>query len=234
MEPWSTFITASTLLYASYLDVRKREVDDYVWVVPAILGLLLNSLNIYNSGFEELLRYVVAVVASGAVGYGLYYAGLYGGADGKALLTISLVQPYVYVWPYLHGINALTVLTNGMLLSASLPLSFAVYNLYMLLRGRKIFEGFEAESSLRKMAACFIGVRLSKSAGKVFWSPVEKTVNGVRRFDFKLAIDEIDRVEADDLWITPGIPLLVFFTAGYFVNLVLGDLMGWVLYSLAR
>ncbi|MEM1988143.1 MAG: A24 family peptidase C-terminal domain-containing protein, partial [Candidatus Caldarchaeum sp.] len=70
--------------------------------------------------------------------------------------------------------------------------------------------------------------------GKVFWSPVEKTVNGVRRFEFKLAIDEIDRVEADDLWITPGIPLLVFFTAGYFINLVFGDLMGRVLYSLAR
>ncbi|MCS6769527.1 MAG: prepilin peptidase [Candidatus Caldarchaeum sp.] len=234
MEPFNTLLAASTLLYTSYLDVRTREVDDVVWVVAASLGLVLNAFSVYSGGLGELLRYGFAVAVSGAVAFALYFGGLYGGADAKALLTIAVIQPYVYTWPTIHGINALTTLTNGMLLSASLPLSFAAYNLFRLIRGEKIFKGFESERKIRKLAACFIGVRVSKSAGKPFWSPVEKTENGVRKFDFNISIDDIEMVKGNDMWITPGIPLLVFFTAGYFINLLAGDLMGWVLFSLTR
>ncbi|MEM1945449.1 MAG: prepilin peptidase [Candidatus Caldarchaeum sp.] len=234
MEPWSTLINTVTLLYASYLDVKTREVDDKVWVIPSAVGATLNLINFFGSGFETFFSYGLAVGVTAAVAFGLYFAGLYGGADAKALITICLVQPYVSVPPQLHGFNALTVLTNGMLLSASLPISFGVYNFYRLLKGDRIFEGFEMESRLRKMAACFIGVRVRKSAGKMFWSPVEKTENGVRKFCFKVSIEGFNGVQQDDMWITPGIPLLVFFTAGYFLNIFAGDLMGRLLYTLAR
>ncbi|MEM2238079.1 MAG: prepilin peptidase [Candidatus Caldarchaeum sp.] len=234
MEPWSTLITSATLLYASYLDVKTREVDDKVWVIPSAVGATLNLINFFGSGFETFFSYGLAVGITAAVAFGLYFAGLYGGADAKALITICLVQPFATAQPQLHGFNALTVLTNGMLLSASLPISLGLYNFYRLLKGEKIFEGFEAESRLRKIAACFIGVRVRKSAGKMFWSPVEKTENGVRKFYFKISIEEFDGVHQDDMWITPGIPLLVFFTAGYFFNLFAGDLMGRLLFTLAR
>ncbi len=229
MEPFNTLILAATLLYASYLDLKKREVDDKVWLVPSALGIALNSIIFLNGGVEWLIRFALAVGVSWAVAFSLYFGGLYGGADAKALLTIALVQPYVFTPPQLHGLNAITVLTNGVLLSSSLPISFAIINFCRVLKGEKIFEGFESEKLHRKLAACFIGIRVKKSAGKVFWSPIEVYEGGVKRFRFKLSIDEIEGAQGDDMWITPGIPLLVFFTAGYFLNITTGDIIGALL-----
>ena len=233
MEPYATLLAAATLLYSSYHDVRTREVDDRVWIIPAAAGILINTYPFLDAGLGWLIRYGLAAGLTAAVAFGLYFTGLYGGADAKALVTISLIQPYTDRWPQLHGFTALTTLTNGLILSAALPLSFAAYNTYRLVKGEKIFEGFEGEGFWRKVAACFIGVRLRKAAGRRFWSPVEKNDGGVRRFKFNLSIDDLSEADRDDMWITPGIPLLVFFTAGYLVNLATGDIMAQLLYSLS-
>ncbi|MEM1975895.1 MAG: A24 family peptidase C-terminal domain-containing protein [Candidatus Caldarchaeum sp.] len=232
MEPWSTAIVSLTLLYSSYLDIRKREVDDIVWIFPSILGLLLNIYTVYVLGLDYLVRYGAAVLVSAGVGFALYYAGLYGGADAKALVTIALVQPFTYTGLQLHGVTALTVLTNGMIFSLSLPLFFAAFNSYRLLRGEKIFSGFDGEKGLRKLAALFLGTRMKKAAGKNFWGVIESVENGVRRFRFNIGIEELEKVDRDDVWVTPGIPLLVFFTAGYFFNLLAGDVMAYLFKSL--
>ncbi|BAJ50223.1 archaeal preflagellin peptidase FlaK [Candidatus Caldarchaeum subterraneum] len=233
MEPWSTAIVSLTLLYSSYLDIKKREVDDIVWVIPSILGLLLNLYTVYVVGFDYLVRYGAAVLVSAGVGFALYFAGLYGGADAKALVTIALVQPFSYTGLQLHGVTSLTVLTNGMIFSLSLPVFFMAFNSYRLLRGEKIFSGFDGEKSLRKLAALFLGTRMRNAAGKNFWGVIESIENGVRRFRFNIGIEELEKVDRDDVWVTPGIPLLVFFTVGYFFNLFAGEVMAYLFRSLA-
>ncbi|MEM4495326.1 MAG: prepilin peptidase [Candidatus Caldarchaeum sp.] len=232
MEPWSTVIISLTLLYSSYLDIKKREVDDIVWIIPSLLGLLLNLYTAYVVGLDYLVRYGAAVLVSAAVGFVLYFAGLYGGADAKALFTISLVQPFSSSGLQLHGVTALTVLTNGMIFSISLPIFFAVFNCYRLLRGEKIFAGFDGEKGLRKLAALFLGTRMRKAAGKNFWGVIESVENGVRKFRFNIGIEELEKVDRDDVWVTPGIPLLVFFTAGYFFNLFAGEVMAYLFRAL--
>jgi len=232
MEPYATLLAAATLLYSSYHDLRTREVDDKVWIVPAAVGAVINIYPFLGADLGWLIRYGLAAGLTAAVAFGLYFTGLYGGADAKALVTISFIQPFTDRWPQLHGFTGLVTLTNGLILSTALPAGFAAYNLYRLAKGEKIFDGFEGEPVLRKAAACFIGVRLKKAVGRRFWSPVEKTVNGVRRFSFNLSIDDLREADRDDIWITPGIPLLVFFTAGYLTNLAAGDIMAWILYSL--
>ncbi|MEM2832808.1 MAG: A24 family peptidase C-terminal domain-containing protein, partial [Candidatus Caldarchaeum sp.] len=65
-----------------------------------------------------------------------------------------------------------------------------------------------------------------------FWGVIESVENGVRRFRFNIGIEELEKVDRDDVWVTPGIPLLVFFTAGYFFNLLAGDVMSYLFKSL--
>lgn len=234
MELWNTAIASITLLYSSYLDLKKREVEDIVWIVPSALGLALNLYFFYPFGFEQLVRYGLVVLVSTALAFAFYFAGLYGGADAKAITAISIIQPFSTTMPQIHGVTSLTVLSNGMILSISLPLLFGLLNIYRILRGEKIFEGFEAERGHRKFVALFLGTRMRKAAGKNFWGVMEKSEGGVRKFRFNLDIMELERVDRDDVWITPGIPLLIFFTAGYFLNLFAGDFLAHFLFSLTR
>lgn len=225
-------VASATLLYSSYLDLKKREVEDWVWVIASVIGASANLYFYIASSPPHLYLYGVAVASTAGVVFALYWAGMYGGADAKALTCLAAVHPTVDYGIQFHRITGLTTFTNGMLLSASLPLSLAVYNTYRLARGEKIFAGFETEPTIRKLLACFIGTRVLKSSEKRFWSAVEKWEGGVRRFDFNISIDKMDKAGADDMWITPGIPLLVFFTMGYFLSLTFGDIMAALFHML--
>jgi len=218
-------ITSATLLYSSYLDLKTREVDDKVWLLPSAFGATLNLYTYITTDPAALIFYGVGLAATASVAFTLYLLGLYGGADAKALTCIAAVHPTLPYGLQLHGFTGLTTFTNGMLLSASLPISLAVYNLSRIMRGERIFKGFESESLFRRAMACFVGTRIYNSAGRKFWSPVEKRVDGLRKFVFNLSINDMAEAGENDMWITPGIPLLIFFTAGYFISLTVGDLM---------
>lgn len=234
MEYWSSLIVSATLLFSSYQDLVKREVEDIVWIVPAAAGLALNIYLHLPAGIDWFIRYGLAVLVSAGVAFAFYFGGLYGGADAKALTMVSIVQPFSVTPPQLHGINALSVLTNGMILSMSLPIFFLSLNSYRLLRGEKIFAGFEAEKPHRRLFALFLGTRIKNASGKLFWGVIEDETDGVKKFRFNVGIEELERVDKDDVWITPGIPLLVFFTAGYFLNLFAGDVMAHFFRLLSR
>ena len=154
--------------------------------------------------------------------FGFYFLGFYGGADAKAILLVSIGLP-LYQGRSIHPFTGLSTLTNGLLFSLILPLAILIYNLTQLIRGRNIFEGFDCESHLRKFLALFFGVRLKNAKNKKFWFIMEEK-NHVRRFKFGLFSLELSEIDRDDVWATPGIPLLIFITAGFIHYIFLGDL----------
>jgi hypothetical protein len=77
MEPYATLLTAATLLYSSYHDIRTREVDDRVWIIPAAAGILINTYPFLDAGLGWLIRYGLA-------------AGVDGGRCLRALLHRAL------------------------------------------------------------------------------------------------------------------------------------------------
>ncbi|HIQ29217.1 MAG TPA: A24 family peptidase [Candidatus Caldiarchaeum subterraneum] len=228
----TTYIASAALLYASYRDFKTREVDDIVWIIPSCLGLLINLYGFYVNGFSNVWIYLIGVAVTGALAFAIYLAGLYGGADAKALLMISLVDPFVPAPYRIHGLMGLTTFTNGMILSASLPILLALWNVRKIISGEKIFNGFEDEPLRRKIAAFFLGTRLADASRKRFWSLIEERKNDKRRFRFSISLDDFTESGYDDAWVTPGIPLIIFFTAGYFVAVFLGDLTALILASL--
>jgi preflagellin peptidase FlaK len=214
------------LLFTSYLDLRKREVEDKVWVIFGIIGLVLQVYEVAN-GETDLVQLLIGVGLAALVGMGLYFFGFYGGADGKALIVLGLLVPHFVPQVGLYSVAPLMILTNGVLISILLPLGLLIYNISMVLRRKPIFDGFH-EPLYRKVLASLLGYRQS---GKIrdFQFSMEKTVPGpepgkeTKKFDFSLMRDDFET--KGDTWVTPGIPLLVFFTAGYFFLLFYGDLV---------
>lgn len=215
-------VAAGMLLFSSYLDIKKREVPDKVWIIFGGIGAIMEVFEIF-SGATSLVQLVISIVLATAIGMGLYYFGFYGGADGKALIVVGVLVPVFTPNIGLYSIAPLIVLTNGVLLSILLPVGILVFNFTRLLRKEQIFDGF-SEPWYRKALACFLGY---KQAGKPreFQFSMERSDDsaGSKKFQFSMMQDDFETKA--NTWVTPGIPLLVFFTAGYFLMLGYGDLV---------
>ncbi len=221
------------MCYASYSDLRFREVSDKLWIVFGFIGAIITTYDFAVAGLSNYTFLgLISIGLGAATFFGLYYARLYGGADAKALTTISLIMPIYWPAAAIHPFTAIFAFMNGLLISAALPMGFAIYNIIRMIKGDKIFDGLEHEPISRKALACFLGTLCKDVKTKKFWIPMESVLDGKRRFSFNIFIDVEPQVEGDKAWLTPGIPLLVFITGGFVVSVFYGDLLGVIFKNL--
>jgi preflagellin peptidase FlaK len=136
--------------YAAYRDIRTRRVDGRLWAPLVLVGLVALALDFSRlgtssfSGERLLVRVGVSLGLVGSLGYLFWRLGAFGGADAKAIMTISLCFPAYpnYVLPGVGtlpdhratlGVFSLTILTNTVLAGLAYPLVLAAGN---ALRGR--------------------------------------------------------------------------------------------------
>jgi len=223
-----------------------------VWLFsyPAALAILTARLLTQNTSWSLI---VGSVAAAAIISLALPLLGLWGGADGKAFLCLALMNPIAPALggPASHIVNPLfplVLFSNAYVASVSSML----YAIQRNLRTRplhELFNGLEEERSLRKIAAFLTGYRIpvNKLKSKSFIFPLE-TIHRqgsfiTRHFNFEMRVDtdvqkELDEIEAltnsgllhGTIWVTPGIPFLVFLTVGLAVTLALGDVI-WRLVS---
>jgi len=221
------FVTGAVmLLFTSYLDLKSREVPDKVWLIFGAVGVALQVYEVYT-GETILLQLLIGVGLGALIGMGLYFFGFYGGADGKALIVLGLLVPHYVPMVGLYPVAPLMVLTNGVLCSILLPVGLLLYNTVQLAQKKSIFEGFQ-EPLHRKILAAILGYKQMGKPREFQFSMEKDTTSEVnssivRKFDFSLMRDDFETKSGT--WVTPGIPLLVFFTTGYFLLFLYGDLV---------
>jgi len=146
--------------------------------------------------------------------------------------------------PILQVFFPITVFTNSVLLAAATAVYMFLRNVFWHKRpGRKLFEeGHENESLGRKFLVLITGYKVSINKLKEKWhlypleDAEENPENGFKRKLVLIPKDEdrntiVERltkaVEAgkiqDTVWATPGLPMLIFITAGLIIALFFGD-----------
>jgi preflagellin peptidase FlaK len=190
----------------------------------------------------------------------LFYSGGFGGADAKALMCIALALPFYpenlltpisgEISPISQHFFPLTVFSNSVLLAAATAVYMFLHNMFWHQKtGRKLFEeGHGNESFGRKILVLITGYKVHINKLKEKWhlyplEDVENVENGLKRRLVVLPRDEgrnaiVERlakaVEAgkiqDVVWATPGLPMLIFITAGLIIALFLGDIV-WICIS---
>jgi len=161
----------------------------------------------------------------------------------------SLLKPLSgEISPILQFFFPITVFSNSVLLAAATAVYMFLRNVFWHKRtGKKIFEeGHKNESLGRKILVLITGYKVSVERLKEKWhlypmEDVEETPE--KEFKRKLVVipkDEgrdaiVERlakaVEArkiqNTVWATPGLPMLIFITAGLIIALLLGDIV-WI------
>jgi hypothetical protein len=231
----------------SYYDVKAREVDDWVWLLYAPIGAALTILRIlYDPSL--LASTLVSIGITTLFSFGLFYFGLFGGADFKAIVCLGLTLPlppmsFQPLIGYVHPVFPLVVVIEGYICEAFAAVWSGFRNLLSYAReGDRMFEGLSHESRWRKALAMTLGYRteLSKLQSTFYLYPMEQITRdgqGAHR-SLKLYVNaEADREEdvrkfcesATELgygrkvWVTPGLPMLLFILIGLGLTLILGD-----------
>jgi preflagellin peptidase FlaK len=248
----------SFMIYASWSDYKTREVSNKVWVILGPLALALTGFQFlfFSSNPVQLLQsYVLSFAVTSVLAIAVFYAGGFGGADAKALMCIALALP---VYPsnllsqtsdFVSPLFSITIFTNGVLLAA-LSVFYALFrNLVWKINNREgVFEGLETESLGHKISALFSGykIKFSKLENGHMYPLEDVEVDDEGEAERKLIVfpkdeerDEIiarirENIKEENLeggvWATPGLPLLIFITAGMIIALAFGDII-WILLS---
>ncbi|MEM2855728.1 MAG: A24 family peptidase C-terminal domain-containing protein [Candidatus Nitrosocaldaceae archaeon] len=205
-----------TLIVASIMDLKKREISDKVWIISSSFSLILFILEFKNI---DIIAYIISLTITSSISYSIYKFGLFGGADAKALIVISSLLPYYDTG--IHNISALTVLTNSVILTVGNIIYNVIKNSIDIIKGRNIFQGFNEPLS-RKIFAFMLGNRVYKVNGFAFL--MEEKNGKERRFRFHAhAYDEF--ANANDVWVTYAIPFIVYITIGFVIMILYGDII---------
>ncbi|KYC45184.1 MAG: Preflagellin peptidase [Candidatus Methanofastidiosum methylothiophilum] len=218
------------LFHASYLDIKKREIEEWHWIILAILGFIhAIYLSFAFQSFRPLLITGAVFLLMFGLALLLFYLGLFGGGDGKILMGIGALLPSLPGKEYAFGLFPMSVFDNALIISIFLPIFILIYNL-----SRKDSPKEYDSGKIKKILAMLVGYRLETEKLSEKFYPLEEFKEGKRRiklfigdldFDINKYKKELKDKGIETLWATPGLPFIVPITFGYFIAIFFGDIM---------
>ena len=214
----------SMLGLASVIDIKKREINDKLWIGFSVVAALL--LFASPNFWAELKTVALSMIVS-PIALVLWRFGIFGGADALCLIVLAGIAPMSSITP--SQISPFTTLENASILTV-VPLFINLgRNLVSIQQGHDIFCGID-ESRLKKILAMFVGYR-TKNPKHGFC--IEQMVDGKRHLDFSPKhAEKTSFCYGTDVWVTPGLPYVLYITGGFIIQIMYGDLILKLIHSL--
>ena len=212
------------LSIATAIDLWKREINDILWIVFGAIAVVLfffepnmgNSL--VNIGVSLIVAPVVLLI---------WRIGIFGGADALGLIVLASLAPQISLSENI--VTPFTTLTNAAIVSVVPIFTNLFRNLIAISKHKNIFEGFN-ETKLKKISAVFLGYRAKIPK---YGFSIEKKEGNYKKFDFSLHNVENEKFSITmDTWITPGLPYILYITAGFVIQLFFGDIIFSILLNI--
>jgi preflagellin peptidase FlaK len=235
--------------YGSWSDLRSREVSNKVWLLYGPIGLALTIGRVLIDP-SLLVMSAASIGLTTLLSFTVFYFGLFAGADAKALICLSLAIPlfpstYETLLGYVHPIFPMAVFAIGYVCSVSVAVWIGAKNLPRLLGHRaELFKGLEQEPPWKKAIAAITGYpcTVAKLSSTFYLYPMEEVVEGTDGAKRRLSLyfnAEADRDQMvaklvsslskvgspNEVWVSPGIPMIVFMLIGLIITLIFGDLI---------
>ncbi len=232
-------------LIASYQDIRSREVSDSFWIVIGGIGAL-RTLYYSFMNPSSIIMELISIGISIGLALAMFYLGLMGGADSKAMIALAAAFPIrSELLPSIDSVIPmfpLSVFINAILLSLVILPYILIMNLIWVLRKRPLFERSAELPHWKKILILITGFKknVSKIVGNVNYRPLEyiEAKDGHAQHSYVLfqsAEEEPDLSETiqsiqsldieSEIWVTPTLPFLVFIASGFFISMFGIDLL---------
>ena len=232
----------------------------WVIFAPIAFMLTFANLYLYESS-DALFSYGISFGLTAAFALLLFYTGGFGGADAKALMCIALALPFYpenllkplsgEISPTSNSFFSIAVFSNSVLLAAATAIYLFFYNVFWHKKTHtKLFDVYhKKEAFWKKFLVLITGYKVSVNKLKEKWhlyplEDIEENENEPKRKLLIISTDEnrnatVERLTKavetgkaqDSFWASPGLPMLVFITAGLIIALFYGDIL-WILIRL--
>ncbi|MHB8601532.1 MAG: A24 family peptidase C-terminal domain-containing protein [Nitrosotalea sp.] len=210
-------VALSMLFLATIIDIRKREINDILWIGFGGIAVLLFFLN--GELWQTFVLLAISMIISPIVLL-IWRLGVFGGADALCLIVLAALAPMATFGTL--QITPFTTLTNAAIISIAPIFVNILRNLIAILRRDDIFEGLDISRLHKAMAFC-IGYKARNSK----YSFSIERMEGTRKkldFSFKHA-EKTSFSTTSDTWVTPSIPYVLYITTGFIIQILYGDMI---------
>ena len=203
-------ILTATLVYGAYRDIKYRDIPEVTWVPAIAAGI---TLNLMTGGFD-IMHTLISLIPAIMLLI-LAFLGMMGGADFLAILTIGVVHPYFTLLP-------ISLLTLGY--SLIIPIFLMIYYLLRNVSMKNVLQRIRCVEG-RRTYLWFLGypLRISEFLNRVRATTTKEEVEDEEeekvRNTIVEKIKEGSLTPTDVIWVTPGLPHVVFFLIGYLLAL---------------
>ncbi|MCD6455536.1 MAG: prepilin peptidase [Methanophagales archaeon] len=237
----------SCLIYASGMDIKSRSVTNRLWLLMIAAGVPIASYNLLIYRIPFLISLSFSLLLTSALSYLCFRFNLFGGADAKSLICISLLIPahpcfhfFSHHFPFSSSLNtglvlfpfAISTLLNATILTLTVSFAMFFYNLLNL----------RPEERRKNLGLLFIGYKLHLDKltdlkhTRLVHSYEEKEGNIEKKFLFggveidKEAIEKLKSYAVEgkldeEVWVTPDLPFMLFITAGFVISIFYGNFL---------
>lgn len=213
------------LLVASYTDVKTRTAPNTLWLIMGSIGILILIIRYFFIGI--ILNQIIIIPIMFAMAIILFRIGIiFGGADAKALMALSVLTPF---WPHLGDLPLCeslmpfpwVIFSNAVLLFLFIPPALLVFNiLHKNMEFPYSLLGYKMKTNKAKEKHVWPLERISKGERKLIMTPIDIDV-----------LDQIEKLEAagkKEIWVTPKIPFMIPLLLGFILAFTLGDILFYI------
>jgi preflagellin peptidase FlaK len=223
--------------------VKNREVPNIVWKIFIPISLAFTASELIITNFENLYLNIISIAFSTVFALGIFYLGLFGGADAKALISLSIAMPLppkTFNFPVgsVLPFFPLSVFSNAILLCLLIiPITLISNILFKYKTKTSLFQGLESETLLKKAGALIFCAKVKASevnsydaiAEEFYREPSGKIARKLVIFRRTAECENTELAKKDNLpeyvFIHFALPLLVFITVGFILTLFFGDVL---------
>ena len=234
-------LSIAMLGYASYKDIKTREIHDYVWLFPAAGGAVLGIYELFI-GTISVMDIGISVGFMAVLSGILWYFRLFGEADLLAFIALSIIHPRTPSFGFIGYpplLFSFTLIANSAL-SGLLAAFYTLASNLSLSTSVSLFEAHPEASTLTRLGLMFTGEykALGDIRGPPFEYPLE--VRGVLVLKPDIWDDDKANNEfrilrekgRERAWVSVTLPYIVVLFVGYLISVCFGDvmftLMAWV------
>ena len=227
-------LSIAMLGYASFKDMKTREIHDFVWLFPAAGGVVLGIYELFIgtiSGMDIGISVGFMAVLSGI----LWYFRLFGEADLLAFIALSIIHPRTPGFGFIGYpplLLSFTLIANSAL-SGLLAAFYTLASNLSLSTRVSLFEAHPEASTLTRLGLMFTGEykAFGDIRGPPFEYPLEIRGGLVLRpyiWDDDKANNEFRILREkgrERAWVSATLPYIVVLFVGYLISVFIGDVM---------